>query len=185
MSRDHGFGLYYHDCRYLNGYELLVCGEHPEPLAARSSEGGRAVFQLTTPDCHAPDGSTIHRETVGLKWDRVIDAEQLVLHEQLDIQNVGCETVEFPLSMRFRAGFEDVFEIRGLLREVKGKLFRPVWKDKCLCFSYEGGDEMRRSLAIHLHPLPAEVKGNTVRFDISLKPNEIKPIRISFVIAES
>ncbi|HSA63313.1 MAG TPA: glycogen debranching N-terminal domain-containing protein [Nitrospira sp.] len=185
MSRDHGFGLYYHDCRYLNGYELLVCGEHPEPLAARSSEGGRAVFQLTTPDCHAPDGSTIHRETVGLKWDRVIDAEQLVLHEQLDIQNVGCETVEFPLSMRFRAGFEDVFEIRGLLREVKGKLFRPVWKDKCLCFSYEGGDKMRRSLAIHLHPLPAEVKGNTVRFDISLKPNEIKPIRISFAIAES
>jgi len=185
MSRDHGFGLYYHDCRYLNGYELLVCGEHPESLAARSSEGGRAVFQLTTPDCHAPDGSTIHRETVGLKWDRVIDAEQLVLHEQLDIQNVGCETVEFPLSMRFRAGFEDVFEIRGLLREVKGKLFRPVWKDKCLCFSYEGGDKMRRSLAIHLHPLPAEVKGNTVRFDISLKPNEIKPIRISFAIAES
>jgi glycogen debranching enzyme len=169
----------------LNGYELLVCGEHPEPLAARSSEGGRAVFQLTTPDCHAPDGSTIHRETVGLKWDRVIDAEQLVLHEQLDIQNVGCETVEFPLSMRFRAGFEDVFEIRGLLREVKGKLFRPVWKDKCLCFSYEGGDKMRRSLAIHLHPLPAEVKGNTVRFDISLKPNEIKSIRISFAIAES
>ena len=185
MSRDHGFGLYYHDCRYLNGYELLVCGEHPESLAARSSEGGRAVFQLTTPDCHAPDGSTIHRETVGLKWDRVIDAEQLVLHEQLDIQNVGCETVEFPLSMRFRAGFEDVFEIRGLLHEVKGKLFRPVWKDKCLCFSYEGGDKMRRSLAIHLHPLPAEVKGNTVRFDVSLKPNEIKPIRISFAIAES
>jgi glycogen debranching enzyme len=185
MSRDHGFGLYYHDCRYLNGYELLVCGEHPEPLAARSSEGGRAVFQLTTPDCHAPDGSTIQRETVGLKWDRVIDAEQLVLHEQLDIQNVGCETVEFPLSMRFRAGFEDVFEIRGLLRAVKGKLFRPAWKDKCLCFSYEGGDKMRRSLAIHLHPLPAEVKGNTVRFDISLKPNEIKSIRISFAIAES
>jgi glycogen debranching enzyme len=185
MSRDHGFGLYYHDCRYLNGYELLVCGEHPESLAARSSEGGRAVFQLTTPDCHAPDGSTIHRETVGLKWDRVIDAEQLVLHEQLDIQNVGCETVEFPLSMRFRAGFEDVFEIRGLVREMKGKLFRPVWKDRCLCFSYEGGDKMRRSLAIHLHPLPAEIKGNTVRFDISLKPNEIKPIRISFAIAES
>ena len=50
MSRDHGFGLYYHDCRYLSGYELLVGGEHPEALAARSSEEGRAVFQLTTPD---------------------------------------------------------------------------------------------------------------------------------------
>ncbi len=50
MARGHGFGLYYHDCRYLNGYELMVGGEHPEPLAARSCEGGHAVFQLTTPD---------------------------------------------------------------------------------------------------------------------------------------
>ena len=115
MSRGHGFGLYYHDCRYLNGYELLVGGEHPEPLAARSWEGGRAVFQLTTPDFQAPDGRTIHRETVGLKWDRVIDAEQCVLHEQLDIQYFGYEAIDFPLTMRFRAGFEDVFEIRGLV----------------------------------------------------------------------
>ena len=36
--------------------------------------------------------------------------------------------------MRFRAGFEDVFEIRGLMREMKGKLYRPRWKDQCLCF---------------------------------------------------
>ena len=185
MSRGHGFGLYYHDCRYLNGYELMIGGEHPEPLAARAWEGGRAVFQLTTPDFPGPDGRSIHRETVGLKWDRVIDAEQCVLHEQLDIQNFGCETVEFPLTMRFRSGFEDVFEIRGLVHEVKGKLFKPVWKDKCLCFSYEGGDKVRRSLAVHFHPLPAEVKGNMVRFDLSLKPNEIKQIRISLAVAES
>jgi glycogen debranching enzyme len=185
MSRDHGFGLYYHDCRYLNGYELMIGGEHPEPLAARAWEGGRAVFQLTTPDFFASGGDLIHRETVGLKWDRVIDAEQCVLHEQLDIQNFGCETVEFPLTMRFRSGFEDVFKIRGLVREVKGKLFKPVWKDKCLYFSYEGGDKVRRSLAVHFHPLPAEVKGNMVRFELSLKPNEIRQIRISLAVAES
>jgi glycogen debranching enzyme len=185
MSRGHGFGLYYHDCRYLNGYELMIGGEHPEPLAARAWEGDRAVFQLTTPDFPAPDGRSIHRETLGLKWDRVIDAEQCVLHEQLDIQNFGNETVEFPLTMRFRAGFEDVFEIRGLLRKVKGKLFKPVWKDKCLCFSYEGGDKIQRSLAIHFYPLPADVKGDMVQFDLSLKANEIKQIRISLAVAES
>ena len=44
MTRDHGFTLYYHDCRYLNGYELLVGGEHPEPLAARSWEEGGPCF---------------------------------------------------------------------------------------------------------------------------------------------
>lgn len=181
----HGFGLYYHDCRYLNGYELLVGDAHPEALGARASEGGRAVFQLTTPELHAPDGRTIPRETIGLKWERVIDAEQCLLHERLELQNFGYEPVEFPLAMRFRAGFEDVFEIRGLLREVKGKLYRPRWKDKCLYFAYVGGDNLSRSLAVHFDPPPAEAKGNAVQFHFKLQPNESKQIRIVLAISES
>jgi glycogen debranching enzyme len=181
----HGFGLYYHDCRYLNGYELLVGDAHPEALGARASEGGRAVFQLTTPELRTPEGGTIHRETLGLKWERVIDSEQCVLHERLEIQNFGYEPVEFPLAMRFRAGFEDVFEIRGLLREVKGKLFRPRWKEKCLYFAYEGGDNILRSLSVHFDPFPPVVKGNTVQFQFKLAPNESRHIRIVLAISES
>jgi glycogen debranching enzyme len=185
MTRGHGFGLYYHDCRFLNGYELTIGGEHPEPLAARSWEGGRAVFQLTTPDINLPDDRRINGETVGLKWERVIDAEQCVMHEQLDIRNFGYEPLDFPITMRFRAGFEDIFEIRGLIRGIKGKLFKPYWKDNRLIFSYEGGDEIRRSLAIHFHPLPSEVRGTDVEFALSLKPNEHKQIRISLALSES
>ena len=184
MTRDHGFGLYYHDCRFLSGYELTVGDEHPEPLAARSWEGGRAVFQLTTPDLRLPNGQTVHGETIGLKWERVIDAEQCVMHEQLDIQNFGYEALEFPLTMRFRAGFEDIFEIRGLLRGIKGKLFKPYWKDNCLIFSYEGKDHIKRSLAVHFHPLPTDRMSTEVEFALSLKPNESKQIRISLVISE-
>lgn len=186
FTRGHAFGLYYHDCRYLNGYELLLGDAHPEPLAARSSEeGARAVFRLTTPDFHAPDGSLIHRETVGLKWERVIDSEQGLLHERLEIQNFGYEPVAFPLAMRFRAGFEDVFEIRGLLREVKGKLYRPRWRDQCLCFFYEGGDDVARSLAVHFDPVPPDAKGNAVQFHVKLQPNEVTHIRICLAVGEA
>jgi glycogen debranching enzyme len=181
----HGFGLYYRDCRYLSGYELLVGDAHPEALGARASEGGRAVFQLTTPELRTSDGRAIHRETLGLKWERVIDSEQCLLHERLEIQNFGYEPVEFPLAMRFRAGFEDVFEIRGLLREVKGKLFRPRWKEKCLYFSYEGGDKVLRSLAVHFDPFPPDVKGNAVQFQFKLAPNECRHIRIVLAVSES
>lgn len=185
MTAGHGFGLYYHDCRYLNGYEITVGDAHPESLAARSSEGGRAVFLLTTPDFPTPDGRRVNRETVGLKWERVIDAEQCLLHERLDIQNFSSEPVEFPVTLRYRAGFEDVFEIRGLIREVKGKLFRPKWKDKCLRFAYEGADEVFRSLTIYFEPHPDEVRGNAVRYYVKLQPNEIKQIRICLAISES
>ena len=75
--RGHGFGLYLPRLSILNGYELLVGGEHQEPLAARSWEGGRAVFQLTTLDFAGAQDSRLLGgvETVGLKWDSVIDAE--------------------------------------------------------------------------------------------------------------
>ncbi len=185
FTRDHGYGLYYHDCRYLNGYELLVGDEHPEPLAARSWEGARAVFQLTTADIETPDGKTIPRETIGLRWERVIDPEQSLMHERLDIENFGCEAVKVPVSMRFRAGFEDVFEIRGLVNGKKGKLYRPRWKDKCLLFVYEGADRIERSLAVHFHPLPSAVKGNVVTFDLELAPNECRSLRICLAVSES
>lgn len=185
MTPGHGFGLYYHDCRYVNGYEITVGDMHPELLAAQSSEVGRAVFLLTTPDFAAPNGRRVHRETVGLKWERVIDAAHCLLHERLDIQNFSSEPVEFPLTLRYQAGFEDVFEIRGIIREAKGKLFRPEWRDKCLRFAYEGTDEVLRSLTIHFEPHPDEVKDNAVLFNIKLQPNEIKQIRICLEINES
>ena len=117
-------------------------------------------------------------ETVGLKWERVIDAEQCVLHEQLDIRYFGYEAVDFPITMRFRAGFEDVFEIRGLIRN-QGKLFKPYFEGQGVSTFHEGGDRIRRSLAVHFYPLPTRVKGNSVQFDIALKSNETKQIRIS------
>lgn len=185
MTPGHGFGLYYHDCRYVNGYEITVGDMHPEVLAAQSSEVGRAVFLLTTPDFATPGGRRVHRETVGLKWERVIDAAHCLLHERLDIQNFSSEPVEFPLTLRYQAGFEDVFEIRGIIREVKGKLFRPKWNDKCLRFAYEGTDQVLRSLSVHFEPHPDEVKGNAVLFNVKLQPNEIKQIRICLEISES
>jgi glycogen debranching enzyme len=185
FAEGHGFGLYYHDCRYLNGYELLFGDVHPEPLAARSWEGARAVFQLTTPTFNGLDGSVIQRETIGVKWDRIIDPEHSLLHERLDIQNFSPEPMEFSVTFRFRAGFEDVFEIRGLVREVKGKLYRPRWKDKCLIFAYDGADQIERSLAIHFNPAPAAVKGNAVTYHVRLASNESLPIRICLAISES
>ncbi|HEY6084753.1 MAG TPA: glycogen debranching N-terminal domain-containing protein, partial [Nitrospira sp.] len=104
---------------------------------------------------------------------------------RLDIRNFGFETVEFPVMMRFRSGFEDVFEIRGLLHERKGRLFKPQWTNGCLLFLYEGRDRISRSLAVHFDPPPHDVKSHTVHFPIKLRPNEHKQIRISLVMSES
>ncbi|HEY8490086.1 MAG TPA: glycogen debranching N-terminal domain-containing protein, partial [Dehalococcoidia bacterium] len=47
VKDSHGFGLYYHDCRYLNGYELRLAGTEPHPLVSTAARGYMAVFELT------------------------------------------------------------------------------------------------------------------------------------------
>src|SRR5262245_45888639 len=39
LETGHGFGLYYHDCRFLSGYELRVGGRGPDPLVWNADRG--------------------------------------------------------------------------------------------------------------------------------------------------
>jgi hypothetical protein len=46
----HGFGLYYHDCRLLDGYEMKIDGARPTELVCTAAQGFIAVIELTNPD---------------------------------------------------------------------------------------------------------------------------------------
>ena len=39
VTGGHGFGLYYQDCRFLNGYELTISGRKPEVLIHTAEAG--------------------------------------------------------------------------------------------------------------------------------------------------
>jgi glycogen debranching enzyme len=185
LTEGHGFGLYYHDCRYLNGYEMTVGGSHPEPLVSTAEGGTRAVFQLTTPDIYTPSGQVIPKETLGIKWDRVVDGGRCGLCDGITMQNFGAVPVEFTIALSFRAQFEDIFVIRGIESEKQGKLCRPRWKDGCLFFLYEGADRLYRSLSVHCSPQPQTTKGTTAEFRVTLPPGESAQIVVSLMIAES
>jgi hypothetical protein len=51
LGDDHGFGLYYHDGRFLNGYELQLAGTTPQALVS-TAERGFAVARRTLGDPH-------------------------------------------------------------------------------------------------------------------------------------
>src|SRR5438874_2558944 len=50
LALGHGFGLYYHDCRYLNGYELTIGSRKPEPLVWNAEGGDSAIVGLSNPE---------------------------------------------------------------------------------------------------------------------------------------
>ena len=182
---DHGFGLYYHDCRYLSGYEMEIAGAKPLCLVSTAADGYLAAFQLTNPDIRMFDGALIRKEEIGVKWERLADAGEPALDEVITVENFEAWDAAFQLALTFEAGFEDVFAIRGLLPEKLGRSYEPEWKDGALRFVYEGADKIYRGLSVHFSPAPESTEGTTARFDIRLRPMERKRISVSLVIAES
>src|SRR5262245_8360007 len=86
LDGEHGLGLYYHDCRFLNGYELKLGNTKPNTLASNAAVGFRGTIELTNPDLKSKNGKLINQETVGIKWERLLDdtkqmdSDALVFH---------------------------------------------------------------------------------------------------------
>src|SRR5207244_4425995 len=122
------------------------------------------------PDLRTAGDRLIPKETIGIKWERVIDGTGLALHDLLTFQNFGRQRVEFPVSLTFRGKFEDVFTVRGLLPKKRSLLRPPAWKGGALGFVYKGSDGLYRSLTIHFSPAAQRKQGTTAHFRIALRP---------------
>jgi glycogen debranching enzyme len=180
----HGFGLFYHDCRYLNGYELRLAGVKPDSLVATGEKGYMALHELTNPDLHLGERTLLPKEHLGVRWERVVDGASRALHERLIFYNFGQERYELPIAFKFRAEFEDLYVVRGLLREDLGTLEAPSWSDGTLHFRYQGRDDLLRSLYVHLRPSPDETDGTEARFVLRLDPQQTCTIQTSLAITE-
>lgn len=184
LDGPHGFGLYYRDCRYLNGYEFELAGARPLCLVATAEDGYMAIFQLTNPECRT-EQARIDRETIGIKWERLLDGTTPALHERLAFQNFGVDPVDLPVSIVFRTAFEDVFDVREPKPVGAGTRRPPCWRNGVLCFHYEGRDEIHRSLSVHCEPQPDVEDEAGATFYLRLAPQERREILLSLVVKES
>lgn len=62
-----GLGLYYHDCRYLSGYELRLGPGPADQLATISGAGTSATFELTNRDLRTAGAGLLQKESVAVK----------------------------------------------------------------------------------------------------------------------
>jgi glycogen debranching enzyme len=185
LKGNHGLGLYYHDCRYLNGYEMRLVGTEPNTLIAVAQAGYEATLALTNPEIPTADGKLIPKEDIGIKWERVIDASAGALYDRITFENYQQEDQDFPVSFRLSAGFEDIFTVRGRPTKKRGKVHPPAWHDGCLFFRYDGTDGIHRSLTVQAHPEPDERDGTRFALPIHLGPRGQAEIRLWLQIAES
>jgi glycogen debranching enzyme len=180
----HGLGLYYHDCRFLGGYELRLAGKPPDALFATAMRGFLATLEMTARE-FGGTGGRAHQEDVGLGWQRTLDASRPALHDRLTFRNYGLARVSFPVALSFRASFEDVFLIRGLHAGDRGKLHRPAWSGGVLRFAYDGSDGLTRTLEVHFSQAPRSAEGTTAHFEVTLPARGEWELGVSLFVGES
>lgn len=181
----HGLGLYYHDCRFLRTYEFQVGGSLPVALGADVAPGDRGSIQLTDPEPHRTALQHGPRDVVGIDWARALDGEALAVDDTITIRNWGRTPVELTLEFRFDAGFEDVFEIRGLLEERLGTLDPPEWARGLVRFVYHGKDRVERSLTVLL-PHELERAGDrNAKATLRVEPRQQRRLELRLLLRES
>ena len=185
LDNDQGFGLYYHDCRFLEGYQLRIAGQRPNALAATSEHGFMSEFILTNPDLQLGNETKLAKQSIGIRWRRIIQATDLALQDVLEFTNYAKDPVECIVSFDFRAGFSDLFEIRGLHPKKIGRSEQPRWRRGELVFEYDGADGIFRSLRIAVAPTPGVTRKGGADLKLNCASNETQQVQISLMISES
>lgn len=184
LENREGFGLYYHDCRFLDGYELRLGGQKLNTLLASAERGYMATFELTNPTLPS-NHTTIKTQSLGVAWERIIDASSLSLRDRLCFENYSTEPIDTSLEFVFSAQFDDVFEIRGMKPKRVGKVQSAKWQGSVLTFAYKGADEVRRSVAIAFAPAPRSHSESGASLRLNLKPGAKSELSLVISISES
>lgn len=181
-NRD-GFGLYYHDCRFLDGYQLRVGGQKLNTLIASAELGYMAKFELTNPDI-ALKNAILPKQSLGVGWERIIDAETLSLRDVFCFINYSPESIDVPLEFAFSAQFDDVFEVRGMKPKRVGKAAPPKWRGSALTFSYNGAAGVQRTVQLEFSERARHLKGSEAMLRLKLKPGERHDLSVAISVAE-
>ncbi|HEY7531884.1 MAG TPA: glycogen debranching N-terminal domain-containing protein, partial [Nitrospiraceae bacterium] len=142
-------------------------------------------FELVNLKMKTGSGAVIQREEIEVQWHRLIDSDAQVLNELLVIHNFARQTAEFPLTLTFKAEFEDLYAVRGFFSQKLGVHHEPTWKNNALHFQYEGKDGLYRSLSVHFSPVPETMNGATASFRFILAPHQVGRLHVSLRIRES
>jgi glycogen debranching enzyme len=165
IEDNYGYGLYYHDTRFLSGYILRINGKTPTNILSSDEKGYASVTVLTNPELRDMNDRPVDKTTIGIRRDRFVAG---LLSEAISVENFNNFPVSVEISMRFDSDFDDIFTVRGITGGTNGTVEPPAYNDGTLILPYKGKDGHQRNTVISLNPPPSEVSESTCRFYMSV-----------------
>jgi glycogen debranching enzyme len=172
----HGYGLYFRDCRFLDGYTLRVNGAAPTVLAASADRAFRTRHHLTTGTLRRHERVVVPRQTLAILRERTVRDD--IVHERTTVRNYGRERLSVTLELAFRARFEDLFEVRGFVKGPRGRRRRPVVRGHTVELAYAGRDGLTRFTRLAFAPTPARLTPRRATFTLTLAPGAERDVEV-------
>ena len=177
-------GIYHNGTRFLSRLELNINGTRPLLLSASPREDNQVlVVDLTNPDLPMEEQQALKQDNIHIQ--RLKFLWQSKYYEKINLLNFGQEPAAFELEVHFHADYTDIFEIRGIPREQRGKKFPARQENGSLIFSYLGRDDVQRETKIHFSPQPVSIDHKTARYEIVLPPKHPMEIEIEIAFTEN
>jgi glycogen debranching enzyme len=181
---DSEFGFYVGGTRFLDRFDLRIHGQRPLVLnAAVSDDNLQVAIDLTNADVH--DGDTVVMSGRTLYLARRLTLHGRELCEALWIESFATEAVRLDLDWRFGADFADVFEVRGLKRERRGRFLPPLVEGGTVRLSYQGLDGVERASVLAFDPPPKELSAGTAVYRLIVPAGGRLEISVTVVALES
>jgi glycogen debranching enzyme len=172
-------GIYHDGTRFINQLVLSVNGLKPLLLSNTIKEDNEILStDLTNPQlidgtCNIPE-NTVHIA-------RTQFIRNKAFFEEITCRNYGDQPCSFILSIRFSGDFKDIFEIRGLKRNVELNEVEFESLNNQVSFKYLGLDDIQRETAVTFNSnADFYITDNTINFKIQLSHQQ--QVQINYTV---
>lgn len=177
-------GLYSEGTRFLSTWLLDLEGVRPFFLGATiRDEGDQLATSFTNPDMEE-DGvlqmplGTIHVSVQKFLWRNV-------LYQRIGVTSFSSAAVEAELTLHFAADFADIFQVRGMKRNVRGADLEPVIQGGTVTLGYRGLDRIERKTLLSFAPEPHGLDAANACFRLFLEPASERCLVVSIACTRS
>ncbi len=174
-------GIYYQGTRFISEMEVELNNYRPLLLSSNIKNKNEILsVDLTNPDMDSGNGIMIAKGSIHIARSKFLQNGSF--HELIILTNYGSDNYVLEFTLSFHADFRDIFEVRGMERKRRGKIFSPVADgNNIIRLSYEGLDNMRRETQIQFDPSPDELESETAIYKINLEAKQSYSIHCTAV----
>ena len=164
-------GIFFRGCRHLSEFVLELWDARPLLLSSTvKSDNFSFTADLANVDVAHNNSIVVPRGTLHVARSRFLWRD--VAHEELRIVNYGLSRLLVPIRIAFASDFADIFEVRGVRRDTRGRRLDDEVTPASILMSYEGLDHELRRTRIESDPAPLKITSSEMQFEATLDPGK-------------